>query len=41
MTVYIYFQANPTNFGRQRQRVVLSDGSRPLARIDRSVLVFP
>jgi hypothetical protein len=41
MSVWIYFQANPTNAGRQRQRVELADGERVLAHVDRSVLVFP
>jgi hypothetical protein len=41
MTVWIYFQANPTNLGRQRERVTLRDGAAPVVRLDRSVLVFP
>jgi hypothetical protein len=41
MTVWIYFQANPTNLGRQRERVALRDGATTLVHLDRSVLIFP
>jgi hypothetical protein len=41
MSVWIYFQANPTNAGRQRQRVELADGERVLAHIDHDLIVFP
>ena len=41
MTVWIYFQANPTNVGRQRQRVALRDGATTLLHVDRSVLILP
>jgi hypothetical protein len=40
-TVWIYFQANPTNYGRQRQRTALNDGDRELATVDRSITVYP
>jgi len=40
-SVWIYFQANPTNYGRQRQRTAVSDGNRELMRLDRSILIYP
>jgi len=39
--VWIYFQVNPTNLGKHAQDVVLSDGSRQLATVHRSVRVWP
>jgi hypothetical protein len=39
--VWIYFQVNPTNLGRRSQGVVLADGSRRLAAVQRSVTVWP
>ena len=39
--VWIYFQVNPTNLGQRSQDVVLSDGSRQLAAVHRSVRVWP
>jgi hypothetical protein len=41
LTVWIFFQANPTNLGRQGQDVALTDGSRVVAAVHRSVLIFP
>jgi hypothetical protein len=41
LTVWIYFQANPTNLGRQGQDVALTDGGRVVAAIRRSMLIVP
>jgi hypothetical protein len=41
LTVYFQFQANTTAVGRRSQGVELRDGDRVLARIDRSVTMFP
>jgi hypothetical protein len=41
LTVWIYFQANPTNLGRQGQDVAIADGDRVLAALHRSMVVFP
>ena len=41
LTVYIPFQINPTTVGRREQDVVLRDGRRPIATIDRSLTVYP
>jgi hypothetical protein len=43
-TSYILFmqlQVNPTNVGHRSQDVALYDGDRFLAKVDRSVTVFP
>jgi hypothetical protein len=43
-TTYLLFlqiQVNPTNVGHRSQDVVLYDGDRFVARIDRSITVFP
>ena len=41
LTVYLYLQANPTTVGRRDQGVALRDGSRTIATVDRTVIVFP
>lgn len=41
LTVWLYFQVNPTNVGGHTQNIALYDGSKPLTRLDRSVTVFP
>jgi hypothetical protein len=41
MTFWIYFQVNPTNVGRRDENVELADGSETLARVDRTITVFP
>jgi hypothetical protein len=41
LTLYLQFQVNPTTVGRRAQDVVLQDGSRTIARVDRTVTVFP
>lgn len=38
---WIYFQVNPTNVGERREDIAIEDGRRLLARIHRSVTVFP
>jgi hypothetical protein len=38
---WIEFQVNPTNVGHRSQRVRLYDGRSLLARIDRTITVFP
>lgn len=38
---WIYFQVNPTNVGKRREDVVLEDGTTPIARIHRSITIFP
>ncbi|HEY1315762.1 MAG TPA: hypothetical protein VGF10_00945 [Gaiella sp.] len=41
LTVYIPFQVNPTTVGRRAQGVVLRDGGRRIAAVERTVTVFP
>jgi hypothetical protein len=41
LVCWIYFQANPTNVGNRSEDVVLEDGSRVLARVNRSLTIFP
>jgi len=38
---YVYFQVNPTNVGKRRADVELLDGSRLLATVHRTIVVFP
>jgi hypothetical protein len=38
---WIYFQVNPTNVGERREDVALQDGSQLLARVHRSLTIFP
>jgi hypothetical protein len=39
--LFAYFQVNPTNVGRRSQDVELLDGGEVVARVDRTVTVFP
>jgi hypothetical protein len=41
LVCWIYFQANPTNVGNRSEDVELEDGSRVLARVNRSLTIFP
>lgn len=41
LAVWLYFQVNPTNVGKQTENIVLYDGQTPLTHIGRSVTVFP
>jgi hypothetical protein len=41
LIAYVSFQTNPTNVGHRSQDVELDDGERPLARVHRTVTVFP
>jgi hypothetical protein len=41
LTAFIQFQVNPTAVGRKKQTVELRDGRRVIARLDRSLMVFP
>lgn len=41
LTVYIPFQVNPTTVGQRTQGVVLRDGARRIAALERSLTVFP
>lgn len=41
VVLYMQFQVNPTNVGRRSQDVELYDGETLLARVDRTVTVFP
>jgi hypothetical protein len=41
LIVWIYFQVNPTNVGKRREDVALDNGSTPIARIHRSLTIFP
>jgi hypothetical protein len=41
LVCWIYFQVNPTNVGNRREDVELEDGSRVLARVNRSLTIFP
>jgi hypothetical protein len=41
LTVRISYQVNPTDLGSQPGGVVLLDGDREIARVERTVIVFP
>jgi hypothetical protein len=41
LVVYMQFQVNPTNVGRRSADVALYDGGNLLARVDRTISVFP
>jgi hypothetical protein len=41
LVVYLQFQVNPTNVGRRSQDVELYDDTELLAKVDRTVTVFP
>lgn len=41
LVCWIYFQVNPTNVGKRREDVALEDGSQLLARVHRSLTIFP
>ncbi|MFZ1155193.1 MAG: hypothetical protein WAN93_09840 [Solirubrobacteraceae bacterium] len=41
LAVWIYFQVNPTNVGKRREDVGITDGSTPLAELHRSLTIFP
>ena len=41
LVVYLQFQVNPTNVGRRSQDVELYDDTELLARVDRTVTIFP
>lgn len=41
LLVFMQFQVNPTNVGRHSHDVELHDGETLLARIDRTVTIFP
>jgi hypothetical protein len=41
LRVWMDFQVNPTAAGRSSQDVVLRDGGTPIARVDRSVTIYP
>jgi hypothetical protein len=41
LLVFMQFQVNPTNVGRHSHDVELHDGETRLARVDRTVTIFP
>jgi hypothetical protein len=41
LVLWIYFQANPTDVGKRREDVALLDGAQQLARVHRSLTIFP
>jgi hypothetical protein len=41
LTVWLYFQVNPTNVGKRSEDVQLNDGSNQITSIDRSLTIFP
>ena len=41
LVCWIYFQVNPTNVGKRREDVALQDGAQLLARVHRSLTIFP
>ncbi len=41
LTVRISYQVNPTDLGSQAGGVALLDGDRQIARVDRTIVVFP
>lgn len=38
---WLYFQVNPTNVGERREEVTLDNGSATIARVRRSLTIFP
>ena len=38
---WIYFQVNPTNVGKRSENLEVRDGETPLARLHRSLTIFP
>jgi hypothetical protein len=41
LVVWLYFQVNPTNVGTRREDVELDDGTTVIARVHRSLTIFP
>jgi hypothetical protein len=41
LVAWIYFQVNPTNVGERREDVELENGNTTIARVDRSLTIFP
>jgi hypothetical protein len=41
LTVWLYFQVNPTNVGKRSEDVELNDGSQPITGVRRSLTIFP
>jgi hypothetical protein len=41
MTVWIYYQINPTNVGHRSAGISLTDGAQTIASIPRNITVFP
>ncbi|HLB22093.1 MAG TPA: hypothetical protein VK605_08265 [Solirubrobacteraceae bacterium] len=41
LVAWVNFQVNPTNVGKRREDVALLDGSQLLARVHRSLTIFP
>jgi hypothetical protein len=41
LTVWLYFQVNPTNVGKRSGDVELNDGSHPITNVHRSLTIFP
>ncbi len=41
LRVWMEFQVNPTAVGRGNQDVTLRDGSTPIARVNRTVTIYP
>jgi hypothetical protein len=41
LSVWLYFQVNPTNVGDRREDVELEDGATPIATVHRSLTIFP
>jgi hypothetical protein len=41
MTVWLQFEVNPTNVGRQPYGIELDDAETPVARLERDLTVFP
>jgi hypothetical protein len=41
LVVWIYYQTNPTNVGHRSQNAQVDDGTKLLARVRRTVTVYP
>jgi hypothetical protein len=41
LTVWLYFQVNPTNVGKRSEDIELNDGSHPVTSVHRSLTTFP
>jgi hypothetical protein len=41
LTVWLQYQANPANLGKQTANILLTDGDTPIATVKRDITIFP